>query len=207
MCAQTLLGPVSDFKGLGKVYLSSSFPYVLAPSCGGHHMCSSAALGIFPSAGEGGIFPVDASWPLLLSHFFPFPVLHQAIAALSCLPLLPRSADGAELNPKSLQRPSQTKRERAGNPRGGEQSFRLNSKVSEEGGKKKPLSFSGKPRWIAGRAEIIRHGNPAGHGNVYQHPAPAAVFIVSPLQNLPTNKCLCRTGVLFRARMGFLFGT
>lgn len=87
VCAQTLLGPVSDFKGLGKVYLSSSFPYVLAPSCGGHHMCSSAALGIFPSAGEGGIFPVDASWPLLLSHFFP---LSRAPPG-DCSPFLPPS--------------------------------------------------------------------------------------------------------------------
>lgn len=63
-------------------------------------MCSSAALGIFPSPGEGGIFPVDASRPLFLSHIFPFPpfpVLHQATATLSCLPSLPPST---ELNPK-----------------------------------------------------------------------------------------------------------
>lgn len=57
------------------------------------------------------------------------------------------------------------------------------------------------------KGEIIRHGNLAGHGNVYQHPDPAAVFIVSPLQNLPTNKCLCKTGVLFQTRIAFLFGT
>lgn len=113
VCTHTLLGPVSDFKGLGKVYLYSSFPYVPAPSCRGHHMCGSAALGIFPST-EPARF-LSPPWVLhSRTHgcfspiFFPFPPPCDpadivGLQPLSCLPLLPTAVDGAELNPPAPQ--------------------------------------------------------------------------------------------------------
>lgn len=64
-------------------------------------MCSSS--GFFPAPERVGFSPADAC-PV----FSPFP---RAPPALSCLPLLPSSTDGTELNPKTLSEcHSQTKR-------------------------------------------------------------------------------------------------